>query len=150
MFSELERKEMISDGFTEEEIDTLERGADICQTLDMIPDDVEGFIKEYKSKIPEDTTNGLKALAFAAENDSEFFKKLMALNIVIMNDAGEAKIPEVKTLDGLSDKEFANLNRNFYKTLSELSTSDRKEFIKLISNITKDQEEDVINRLKND
>lgn len=150
MFSELERREMINDGFTEDEIDTLERGMDICQTLDMIPDDIEGFINEYKSKIPEDTVNGLKAITFSAENDPEFYKKLMALNIVIMNDAGEVKIPEVKTLDGLSDKEYANLNKNFYKTLSELSASDRKEFIKLISNITKEQEEDIINRLKND
>lgn len=150
MFSELERKEMINDGFTEEEIDTLERGMDICQTLDLIPNDIENFVQEYKARIPGDTVNGMKAIAFAAEKNPEFYKQLVALNILIMNDAGEAKIPEVKTLESLSDKEYASLNENFYNTLFELSDSDRKEFIKLISNITKDQEEDIINRLKND
>lgn len=149
MFTENERKEFLEDGLTEEEIDILEDTMALTDTIEMAPSDVEKFIEEYRSKIPEDTVNSMKAIAYAAEHDKKFFQELMALNFVMsFEDNQHPTKKQVKTLDGLSDDEYKRVRHNFFNTLAGLSESEQKEFLKLIVNITPEQKKDMIDRLK--
>jgi hypothetical protein len=150
MFSDEQRKEFLEDGLTNEEIEVLESTLALTETIDMIPDDVEKFIKEYESKIPADTINGMKAIAYAAQNDPRFFSQLMALNMAMSYDDTQNQThKQVKVLDELSDEEYLRAKHNYFKTLASLSDRDRKEFLSLIMNITPDQKADMIERLKN-
>ena len=150
MFSEEQRREFVEDGLTDEEIDLLENTMALSETVAMIPDDVASFIEEYKTKIPDDTINGMKAIAFAAQNDPKFYSKLMALNVAMSYaDDQNPRVAEQKMLDGLTDEEYKTASSNYFKTLASLSESDRKEFLNLIANITPEQKADMLERLKN-
>lgn len=149
MFTESERKEFLEDGLTEEEIDVLENTMALTETVEMLPKDIESFIEEYRTKIPDDTVNSMKAMAYAAEHDPKFFNELMALNFVMAYEDSQNPTPkQVKTLDGLTDDEYARVKHNFFHTLAGLSESEQKEFLNLIVNITPEQKQDMINRLK--
>lgn len=147
MFSELERNEYLADGLSEEEIDLLEEAFADCKTIDLIPDDVKGFIEEYKRKIPEDNIEGMKAILNTAIEDPEFFKKLMALDDAISADSSTSL--NLAKLDNLTQEEYNKASENYFKTLSSLSEKDRQEFIKVIINATAEQKQDIIERLKN-
>lgn len=146
MFTESERNEYIADGLSKEEIDLLEDALADCETIDLIPDDIEGFINEYKKKIPEDNIEGMKAILNSAIEDPEFFKKLMALDDAM--SAGAKDSLNVAKLDNLSQEEYDRASRNYFKKLASLSESDREEFIKMISNVNDEQKQDIIERLK--
>lgn len=151
MFSEEERKEYIEDGLTDDEIDLLESSLAMSETVKMIPDDIEAFLEEYKAKIPADTLNGMKALAYAVEKEPEFFKKLMALDIALDYDISKNQGNEQKqfpVLEGLTDEEYETAKKNYKNTLSKLTESDRNEFLKLMVNLTSEQKTDMIERLK--
>ena len=150
MFTDAERREFVEDGLTEDEIDLLENTMALSETIAMIPDDVAAFIEEYKTKIPDETINGMKAIAFAAQNDPKFYTKLMALNTAMSyaDDQNPNETP-AKVLEGLTDEEYKKASHNYFQTLASLSESDRKEFLTLIANITPEQKADMIERLKN-
>lgn len=147
MFSEVERNEYLADGLTEEEIDLLEDALADCETIDLIPDDVKGFIEEYKRKIPEDNIEGMKAILNTAIEEPEFFKKLMALDDAMSADSSTSL--NLAKLDNLTQEEYNKASKNYFKTLSSLSEKDRQEFIKMITNATAEQKQDIIERLKN-
>lgn len=147
MFSELERNEYLADGLSEEEIDLLEEVFADCETIDLIPDDVKGFIEEYKKKIPEDNIEGMKAILNTAIEEPEFFKKLMALDDAMSADSSTSL--SLAKLDNLTQEEYNRASKNYFKTLSSLSEKDRQEFINVIINATAEQKQDIIERLKN-
>ena len=149
MFSESERQEFLNDGLSEQEIDLLESTMELSDTVEMIPDDISAFIEEYKGKIPDDTINGMRAIAFASQHDPKFYGELMALNLAMAyEDSQNPTQKPIKVLEGLTDEEYKNASDNYFKTLASLSEEDRKEFLNLIANITPEQKTDMINRLK--
>jgi hypothetical protein len=149
MFTENERNEFLEDGLTEEEIDVLESSMALAETIEMLPKDVTKFIEEYKTKIPDDTVNSMRAMAYAAEHDPKFFNELMALSFVMAyDDEQNPKQKQVKTMDNLSDDEYLRVKHRFFDTLDGLSESESKEFLNLIVNITPEQKKDMIDRLK--
>lgn len=151
MFTELERKEFLDDGMTEEEIDCLDRALAFCDTIDMVPKNIEGFIEEYKTKVPDDTINGMRAILYSAEHDPEFFKKLTALEMAMACGEEIEPRPEkpAPILEGLSDAEYKKVSDNFFNTINGLSEPDKREFLKLITNLSSEQKSDMIDRLKN-
>ncbi len=149
MFNEEQRKELVEDGLSEEEIELLENTMSLSETFEMIPEDVSAFIEEYKTKVPDDTIKGMEAIAFAAQNDPKFFTELMALNVAMGYEYDQNSIPEPKQMEGLTDEEYKKASDNYFKTLAKLSDSERKEFLTLIANITPEQKADMIDRLKN-
>lgn len=151
MFREEERKEFVEDGLTDEEIDMLESTLALCETVELIPDDIESFLKEYEKKVPADTLGGMKAIVESAEKDPEFFKKLIALDLAIDYDINQRKEDVKKPsdiLDGLTDEEYKKASENYFNTISKLTDEDRMEFLKLITNLTQEQKTDMIERLK--
>lgn len=149
MFTDEQRKEFRDDGLTEDEINLLENSLALADTIEMLPKDMDAFLAEYKSKIPEDTINGMKAIAYAAEHDQKFFKELMALGFVLNFAEGSTSKPrEVKTLDNLSDEEYNRAKERFFSTFEGLSDKEKLEFINMIVNITPEQKEDMLDRLK--
>lgn len=150
MFTDAEKREFAEDGLTEEEIDLLENAMALSETIAMIPENVEAFIEEYKTKVPDDTINGMRAIAFAAQNDPKFYTKLMALNFAMSYaDEQEPSKEQPKTLNSLTDEQYIAASKNYFETLAGLSENDRKEFLNLIANITPEQKADMIERLKN-
>ena len=149
MFTDEQRKEFLDDGLTEEQVDLLENTMAFSDTVDMVPKDLDAFFAEYKSKIPEDTANGMKAIAYAAEHDPKFFKELIAMGFV-MNFAEDQtqKVREVKTLDALTDEEYNKAKDRFFTTFEGLSDKDKLEFVNMIVNITPEQKADMLERLK--
>jgi hypothetical protein len=150
MFTEEQIKELVDDGLSEEEIALLENSMALSETIAQIPENVAEFIEEYKTKVPDDTIKGMEAIAFAAQNDPEFFTKLMSLNIAMAyeNDQNPSAA-HPKAIEGLSAEEYQTASHNYFETLARLSESDRKEFLNLIANITPEQKQDMIARLKN-
>ena len=149
MFNEEQRKELVEDGLSEEEIELLENTMALSETIEMLPDDVSAFIEEYKTKVPDDTIRGMEAISYAAQNDPRFFGKLMALNVAMNYADEQSPKPEAKEMLGISDEEYKKASENYFKTLASLSESDRKEFLSLITNITPEQKKDMLDRLKN-
>ena len=149
MFTDEQRNEFIEDGLNEEQIALLENTMALVETIDMMPKDVNSFIEEYKTKVPDDTINGMQAIAYAAEHDPKFFKELMALNLA-MNyaDREEPQTRNQKMLDNLSEEEYKRAEHNFYHTLANLSDKDKREFLNLLVNITPEQKDDMVERLK--
>lgn len=150
MFTESQRKEFIEDGLSDEEIDTLENALAMSETIDLLPDDIEAFIKEYESKIPDDTMGGIKAILFAAEKDPKFFNQLMALNLALATEMNE-NVPTQKLeetiITKLPDNEYKKASENYFRILSSLSASDRDEFMKLVMNMNEEQKTDMVDRL---
>ena len=149
MFSEAERQEFLNDGLSEQEIELLESTMELSETVEMIPENVAAFIDEYKTKIPDDTINGMRAIVFAAQHDPKFYNELMALNLAMAyEDSENPSKKQVKVLEGLTNEEYKRASDNYFKTLAGLSESDRTEFLNLIVSITPEQKADMINRIK--
>ncbi len=148
MFTEQEIIEFKEDGLTDEEIEILTDAEALKDTINMIPDDIEGMVRDFQSKVPADFERGMKANLELIQKDPELFKRMLALDMVMSIAVGE--IPQEKddtVVTKLSDEEYKTLNENFFKTLAGLSNEDRREFLKLIENITPEQKQDMITRL---
>lgn len=146
MFSE---EELINDGLTPEEAEMFMDTLAMSETINIIPDDVDGFLKKCDEKIPAGTAEGMKAIFEYAEKDPEFFKQLVALNIALGTELNNKEVKvNIPTLDGLSDEEYRTAKANYFSTLSKLTNEDRTEFLKLITNLTPEQKSDMIERLK--
>lgn len=146
MFSE---EELINDGLTPEEAEMFTSALALSETINMIPDDIDGFLKNCDEKIPAGTAEGMKAIFEYAEKDPEFFKQLVALNIALGTELNNEEIKvNIPTLDGLSDEEYKAAKANYFNTLSKLTDEDRTEFLKLVINLTPEQKSDMIERLK--
>lgn len=153
LFTELERKEFIEDGLTEDEIDSLEAALSMSETAKLLPEDVEKFInEEYMKKIPSDNIKGFEAICRSAENDPEFFKKLMALDIAMSLEANEAENNVLKEqqktiVTELPDEQYETARRNFAQVVRGIKDSDRKEFANMMINLNEEQKADMVQRL---
>lgn len=146
MFSE---EELINDGLTPEEAEKFMDVLATAETINMIPDDIDGFLKKCDEKIPAGTADGMKAIFEYAEKDPEFFKQLVALNIALGTELNNEEVKvNIPTLDGLSNEEYKAAKANYLKTLTKLTDEDRTEFLKLVTNLTPEQKTDMIERLK--
>lgn len=146
MFSE---EELINDGLTPEEAEMFAETLALSETINMIPDDIDGFLKKCEEKIPAGTTEGMKAIFDYADTDPEFFKQLMALNIALGTELNNEEVKlNIPTLEGLSDEEYKTAKANFAKTISKITDKDRAEFLELIANLTDEQKAELIDRLK--
>ena len=116
----------------------------------MLPDNITEFVKKVDSKLPDDAKQAFEELLKMAESDPETFKQFMALQFVMSQEAkNEPEKPRVETnITRLSDAEYERVSKNYFTTLAHLSESERKEFLKLIENITDEQKQDLVNRLK--
>ncbi len=151
MFSEEEIREFKEDGLTDDEIEVLENGLALAETVYMLPDDIESFIREYEQKVPSGKDGGMRAVFETAQKDPEFFQKLIALDVVLAEEIEKEPIPpEKKTIiTELSDEDYKKARDNYFEILANLSESDRKEFLRLISEITPEQKHDMVSRLLN-
>ena len=157
LFTELERKEFIEEGLTEDEIDSLEAALSMSETAKLLPEDVEKFInEEYLKKIPSDNIKGFEAICRSAEEDPEFFKKLMALDIAMGLDANEAgnanllKEQQKTIVTELPDEQYETARRNFAQVVRGIKDSDRQEFANMMINLNEEQKADMVQRLTRD
>ena len=51
MFSEEQIREFKEDGLTDDEIEVLGNALALTATVNMLPDDIESFIREYEQKL---------------------------------------------------------------------------------------------------
>lgn len=151
MFSEEQIKEFKEDGLTDDEIEVLENALALTATVNMLPDDIETFIKEYEEKIPSGKNYGARAVFEVAQKDPEFFQKLIALDVVLAEEIEKEPLPpRPKTfVTELSDDDYKKARDNYFKILASLPESDRKEFLRLIAEITPEQKQDMVSRLLN-
>ncbi len=151
MFSEDIINEFKEDGLTDEEIELLEDTFALSQTVDLLPDNIESFIREYEQKVPSGKNHGVREVFELAHKDPEFFKKMIALDIALAEEVEDEPIaPQKKTIiTELSDEDYKKASDNYFKILASLSDSDREEFLKLISQITPEQKQDMVSRLLN-
>ena len=137
-------------GWSEEDIDLL-RGIDsMADTINMIPDDMDEFAKEYSKKVSNGTKEGFEAILRSAEDDPEFFKQLMAINIAMTldyDDSPETIEAEEKVIENMSKEDYEKAKTNFFSTMLNLPESDKEQFIKMVANLTPEQKEDMIERL---
>lgn len=150
MFSEDQIQDFKANGMTDDEIEILQNAMALKDTVDMLPDDIEGFIREYEQRISVDSVSGVKELFELAQKNPDTFQKLVALDIIMaVASQSEPKTSENEKIEtGLTDEEYKTASKNFFSTLASLSDEDRKEFMKLIANITPEQKADMIDRLK--
>ena len=146
MFS---KEELIADGLTEEEVELFLTTDALADTVEMLPDDIESFIRAYEQRIPEDAIEGMRETFALAQKDPEFFKRIVALDLVMAHGIEEqpSKPAEKTIITELPKNEYERVSKNFFKILANLSDSDRKEFLKLITNLTEEQREDMVARL---
>ena len=146
MFS---KEELIADGLTEEEAELFLTTDALADTVEMLPDDIESFIRAYEQRIPADTVEGMRETFALAQKDPEFFKRIVALDIAMAHGIEEqpSKPTEKTIITNLPKGEYETVSKNFFKILANLSESDRKEFLKLIVNLTEEQKEDMVSRL---
>ena len=149
MFSEEEIREFKEDGLTDEEIEVLENALALTATVDMLPDDIESFIREYEKKLSTGENSGIRRVFELAQKDPEFFKKMIALDIVFAEEVENAPMlkPQKTIITELSDEDYKKVSDNYFKILASLSESERKEFLNLISNIDAEQKKDMVSRL---
>ena len=149
MFSEEEIREFREDGLTDEQIELLSGVMDIADTVEMLPNDIEGLVREYESRVPADTIEGMKAICEMIQKDPEMFQQIVALDLVLSNSVNlQSKNEQQKTfVTELSDEEYKIAHENFFKTISELSEEDKISFLKLLENITEEQKKDMVSRL---
>lgn len=149
MFNEEQIRELKEDGLTDEQIEMFADALALKDTINMLPDNIEPMIRAYEQRVPEDAIQGLRATCELAQREPEFFRQLIALDIALASQAEiPAAAPAEKTIiTNLSDKEYETASKNFFGTLASLSETDRKEFLKLIANITSEQKEDMVSRL---
>lgn len=149
MFSEEEIKELKKDGLTDEEIEVLSDAFALKETVDLLPDNIEEFIQEYESKIPDDAVQGMRATFELAQTNPKLFQQIMALDIVLSSELEEESVQAVEKtfVTELPQEEYETASKNFFNTLVNLSEEDRKEFLKLIAEITPEQKRDMVSRL---
>ena len=73
-------------GFTGEDLELMVRTSSTCETLDMIPDDIDGFIKKLDSELPDDVLGSAKYVLEMAEKDPEYAKQILAFSSLIDNN----------------------------------------------------------------
>ena len=73
-------------GFTGEDIELMVRTSATCETLDMIPDDIDGFIKKLDKDLPDDVLGSAKAVLELTEKDPEYAKQILAFASLIDNN----------------------------------------------------------------
>lgn len=146
MFS---KEELIADGLTEEEVEMFLTTDALADTVEMLPDDIESFIKAYEQKIPADAVEGMRETFALAQSDPDFLRKIVALDLAMAHGIEEQppKPAEKTIITELPKNEYERVSKNFFKILANLSDSDRKEFLKLITNLTAEQKEDMVARL---
>ncbi len=149
MFTEQDIKEMKEDGLTDEEIEVLLDAGALAETIDIVPNDLEGFLREYEKRVPSGGIEGMRETIELIKKDPEFFQKLIALEMVMAAGVGETPIPkpEETFLTKLPDEEYKKVTSNFFKILADMPESDREEFMKLIANLTEEQKQDMVSRL---
>ena len=149
MFSEEEIREFKEDGLTDEQIEMFDQVMAWKETVDLLPDDIASFIRKYEQRIPEDAIEGMRETFALAQRDPEFFKQIIALDLVMAGEIEEepVKKAEKTIITNLPKEEYQTVSKNFFKILANLSDTDRKEFLKLIANLTEEQKEDMVSRL---
>ena len=148
MFS---KEELMADGLTEEESDLLLDALALKDTVNMLPDNIESLVKEYEEKVPADETQGMRKMFELAKKEPELFRQIMALEMVLSQGDDQPEIKGDKTfVTELPDKEYETFTNNFAKKLAGLSGDERKEFLKLIVNLTTEQKQDIVSRLSKD
>ena len=73
-------------GFTGEDLELMVRTSATCETLDMIPDDIDGFIKKLDKDLPDDVLGSAKAVLELTEKDPEYAKQILAFASLIDNN----------------------------------------------------------------
>ena len=73
-------------GFTGEDLELMVRTASTCETLDMIPDDIDGFIKKLDKELPDDVIGSAKYVLEMTEKDPEYAKQILAFASLIDNN----------------------------------------------------------------
>lgn len=73
-------------GFTGEDLELMVRTASTVETLDMIPDDVEGFVKKLDQDLPDDVLGSAKYVLEMTEKDPEYAKQILAFASLIDNN----------------------------------------------------------------
>lgn len=73
-------------GFTGEDLELMVRTSATCETLDMIPDDIDGFIKKLDKDLPDDVLGSAKAVIELTEKDPEYAKQILAFASLIDNN----------------------------------------------------------------
>ena len=151
MFNEEQLKELKEDGLTDEQIEILEDAFALKETIDMLPDDIESFVRKYDSQVPGDVANGMRATFELAKTDPEFFQQIVAMQVALSENSEEqSSEPEKTFVTELPQKEYETASKNFFNTLVNLSEEDRVEFLRLIANITPEQKKDMVSRLIKD
>ena len=137
-------------GWSEEDIELL-RGVDsMADTINMIPENLDEFAKEYSKKVPNGTKEGFEAILRSAEDDPEFFKRLMAINIAVTSDyddSPETVEAEEKVIENMSKEDYEKAKNNFFSTMLSLPESDKEQFMKMVADLTPEQKDDMIDRL---
>ena len=110
MFS---KEELIADGLTEEEVELFLTTDALADTVEMLPDDIESFIRAYEQRIPEDAIEGMRETFALAQKDPEFFKRIVALDLVMAHGIEEQPSkPAEKTI-------ITELPKNEYERVSK-------------------------------
>ena len=148
-FSDKMVKEFLDDGLSEEEIELLEDALTEAQTIEMLPDDISALVKKIDEKLPNDAKQSFVEFLKLSETEPELFKQFLALQFVMANEANKEPQKEVKAtiITNLSDEEYERASKNYFSTLAHLSAEKRKEFLKLIENITDEQKQELVKRL---
>ena len=122
MFSEEEIREFKEDGLTDEQIEMLDQAMAWKETVDLLPDDIESFIRKYEQKIPEDAIEGMRETFALAQSEPEFFKQIVALDLVMAGEVEDEPVkPAEKTI-------ITNLPKEEYESyLAELESGGEKE-----------------------
>ena len=73
-------------GFTGEDLELMVNTSATCETIDMVPDDVDGFIKKLDSDLPDDVFGAAKTVIEMTEKDPEYAKQILAFASLIDNN----------------------------------------------------------------
>ena len=150
-FSEQEINEFKEDGLTPEEIEILEDAMASAATVAEAPEvsELSDFVKKYNEKIPDDLRKAYVEILDSAKTDPEFFKKLMALEMVMSYETGDKEpAAEPKTIiTELSDSDYQKASEAYFGTLAKLNDKQRAEFLEMIKNLNEEQKKELLDRL---
>ena len=150
-FSEQEINEFKEDGLTPEEIEILDNAMASVATVAESPEvsELSDFVKKYDEKIPDDLRKAYVEILDSAKTDPEFFKKLMALEMVMSYEAGGKKPAAApKTIiTELSDSDYQKASEAYFGTLAKLNDKQRAEFLETIVNMDETQKKELVDRL---
>lgn len=88
----------------EEEIDEAD---DFCETLDLLPDDVDSFFKRIKEEIPNEKESAINKIIDIFYNDRPFYNQIIAFFNLLQHDISP-KVEKVssKQLEDAQIKEY--------------------------------------------